>query len=131
MLTGNGVPNDVISNFNSLSIIVLGPCLNVSLTSSLVEWGSLTKYTTVRSVPCIAQGTYPLWPRRSHHHWILHQHLGWRRIHNPLLESLPDQPMWQVRKHRSSLRGQWLGIAYLAVVGRHSIRSRRIFRTIH
>ena len=30
MLTGNGVPNDVISNFNSLSIIVLGPCLNVS-----------------------------------------------------------------------------------------------------
>ena len=31
MLTGNGVPNDVISNFNSLSIILLGPCLNVSL----------------------------------------------------------------------------------------------------
>lgn len=29
MLTGNGVPNDVISNFNSLSIILLGPCLNV------------------------------------------------------------------------------------------------------
>jgi hypothetical protein len=31
MLKGNGVPNDVIGNFNSLSIIVLGPCLNVSL----------------------------------------------------------------------------------------------------
>jgi hypothetical protein len=30
MLTGNGVPNDVIGNFNSLSIIVLGPILNVS-----------------------------------------------------------------------------------------------------
>jgi hypothetical protein len=30
MLTGNGVPNDVISNFNSLSIILLGPLLNVS-----------------------------------------------------------------------------------------------------
>jgi POT family len=30
MLTGNGVPNDVISNFNSLSIILLGPILNVS-----------------------------------------------------------------------------------------------------
>lgn len=30
MLTGNGVPNDVISNFNSLSIILLGPVLNVS-----------------------------------------------------------------------------------------------------
>lgn len=30
MLTGNGVPNDVIGNFNSLSIILLGPLLNVS-----------------------------------------------------------------------------------------------------
>ena len=30
MLIGNGVPNDVIGNFNSLSIIVLGPVLNVS-----------------------------------------------------------------------------------------------------
>lgn len=35
MLTGNGVPNDVISNFNSLSIILLGPCLNVSLLHSI------------------------------------------------------------------------------------------------
>ena len=31
MLKGNGVPNDVISNFNSLSIILLGPILNVSI----------------------------------------------------------------------------------------------------
>lgn len=30
MLKGNGVPNDVIGNFNSLSIILLGPILNVS-----------------------------------------------------------------------------------------------------
>ena len=35
MLTGNGVPNDVISNFNSLSIILLGPCLNVSSLHSI------------------------------------------------------------------------------------------------
>lgn len=35
MLTGNGVPNDVISNFNSLSIILLGPCLNVSFLHSI------------------------------------------------------------------------------------------------
>lgn len=37
MLRGNGVPNDVISNFNSLSIIVLGPCLNVSISSTLLQ----------------------------------------------------------------------------------------------
>lgn len=39
MLIGNGVPNDVIGNFNSLSIIVLGPVLNVSasLLSALVS----------------------------------------------------------------------------------------------
>lgn len=30
MLRGDGVPNDVIGNFNTLSIIVLGPVLNVS-----------------------------------------------------------------------------------------------------
>jgi hypothetical protein len=30
MLTGNGVPNDVIGNFNSLVIILMGPVLNVS-----------------------------------------------------------------------------------------------------
>lgn len=29
MLTGNGVPNDVIGNFNSLSIILMAPVLNV------------------------------------------------------------------------------------------------------
>lgn len=37
MLTGNGVPNDVIGNFNSLSIIVLGPILNVSLLQSVAN----------------------------------------------------------------------------------------------
>ena len=34
MLKGDGVPNDVIGNFNSLSIICLGPVLNVSIWTS-------------------------------------------------------------------------------------------------
>ena len=38
MLTGNGVPNDVISNFNSLSIIALGPVLNVSILASFTRY---------------------------------------------------------------------------------------------
>lgn len=33
MLTSNGVPNDVIGNFNSLSIILVGPILNVSVST--------------------------------------------------------------------------------------------------
>ncbi|KAL3953106.1 hypothetical protein ACCO45_013049 [Purpureocillium lilacinum] len=45
MLIGNGVPNDVIGNFNSLSIIVLGPVLNVSATASLC-------YKAYQTNPC-------------------------------------------------------------------------------
>lgn len=42
MLRGDGVPNDVISNFNSLSIILLGPILNVRTTpSELPPWTAL------------------------------------------------------------------------------------------
>lgn len=37
MLTNNGVPNDVIGNFNTLSIIVLGPILNVRHTRARVR----------------------------------------------------------------------------------------------
>ncbi|RFU23762.1 hypothetical protein B7463_g12576, partial [Scytalidium lignicola] len=39
MLTTNGVPNDVISNFNSLSIIVMAPVLNYVLYPLLRKWG--------------------------------------------------------------------------------------------
>ncbi|KAH8819462.1 peptide transporter-like protein [Xylogone sp. PMI_703] len=39
MLTTNGVPNDVISNFNSLSIIVMAPVLNYGLYPLLRRWG--------------------------------------------------------------------------------------------
>lgn len=50
MLTGNGVPNDVISNFNSLSIILLGPCLNYGLYPALrkarIHYGPVARITT-------------------------------------------------------------------------------------
>lgn len=39
MLTTNGVPNDVISNFNSLSIIAMAPVLNYGLYPLLRRWG--------------------------------------------------------------------------------------------
>lgn len=51
MLTGNGVPNDVISNFNSLSIILLGPCLNVSLPQSTLS--KLVPNRCIHSTDCI------------------------------------------------------------------------------
>lgn len=50
MLTSNGVPNDVISNFNSLSIIVLGPALNYALYPMLrkakIHYGPVARITT-------------------------------------------------------------------------------------
>ncbi|KAL6790349.1 hypothetical protein GGI42DRAFT_336903 [Trichoderma sp. SZMC 28013] len=50
MLTGNGVPNDVIGNFNSLSIIVLGPILNYGLYPLLrkgkIHYGPVARITT-------------------------------------------------------------------------------------
>lgn len=50
MLTGNGVPNDVIGNFNSLSIIVLGPVLNYGLYPLLrkgkIHYGPVARITT-------------------------------------------------------------------------------------
>ncbi|OAQ75369.1 oligopeptide transporter [Purpureocillium lilacinum] len=50
MLIGNGVPNDVIGNFNSLSIIVLGPVLNYGLYPLLrnmrIHYGPVSRITT-------------------------------------------------------------------------------------
>ncbi|KAK2603718.1 peptide transporter ptr2 [Conoideocrella luteorostrata] len=50
MLTNNGVPNDVIGNFNSLSIIVLGPVLNYGLYPLLrktrIHYGPVARITT-------------------------------------------------------------------------------------
>ncbi|KAK4494400.1 hypothetical protein PRZ48_014698 [Zasmidium cellare] len=50
MLTSNGVPNDVIGNFNSLSIICLGPILNYALYPALrkarIHYGPVARITT-------------------------------------------------------------------------------------
>lgn len=50
MLTGNGVPNDVIGNFNSLSIILLNPVLNFGLYPALrkanIHYGPVARITT-------------------------------------------------------------------------------------
>jgi dipeptide/tripeptide permease len=50
MLTTNGVPNDVIGNFNSLSIIVMAPVLNYGLYPLLRKWnihyGPIARMTT-------------------------------------------------------------------------------------
>ncbi|KAH0287097.1 MFS general substrate transporter [Aureobasidium namibiae CBS 147.97] len=50
MLTTNGVPNDVISNFNSLSIILMAPVLNYGLYPMLrhfhIRYGPVARMTT-------------------------------------------------------------------------------------
>ncbi len=50
MLTTNGVPNDVISNFNSLSIIAMAPVLNYGLYPLLrkykIHYGPVARITT-------------------------------------------------------------------------------------
>ncbi|KAG8414689.1 peptide transporter ptr2 [Metarhizium acridum] len=50
MLTGNGVPNDVIGNFNSLSIILLGPVLNYGvyplLRKGRIHYGPVARICT-------------------------------------------------------------------------------------
>ncbi|KAL1856996.1 hypothetical protein VTK73DRAFT_8161 [Phialemonium thermophilum] len=50
MLTTNGVPNDVISNFNSLSIIAFAPILNYGLYPFLrrlkIHYGPVSRITT-------------------------------------------------------------------------------------
>ncbi|UNI24458.1 peptide transporter ptr2 [Purpureocillium takamizusanense] len=50
MLTGNGVPNDVIQNFNALTVICLGPILNYGLypflRNSRIRYGPVARMTT-------------------------------------------------------------------------------------
>jgi len=50
MLTTNGVPNDVINNFNSLSIILMAPVLNYGLYPMLrrfnIHYGPIARITT-------------------------------------------------------------------------------------
>lgn len=132
MLTGNGVPNDVISNFNSLSIICLGPVLNVSSYGPKPEYPNvLTSHLTVRSLPTSTQVAHSLRSRFSYHHRILPQHPRWHRLLRPVLQSLPDLALRLVWFFRSQLCRQRLGLTHLLVVGGDSVCHRWILGTVH
>ncbi|KAH8649185.1 POT family-domain-containing protein [Xylariales sp. PMI_506] len=62
MLTTNGVPNDVIGNFNSLSIILFAPILNYGLYPFLrkmgVHYGPIARITTGLALSSIGGAGY-------------------------------------------------------------------------
>ncbi|KAK9414860.1 putative Peptide transporter PTR2 [Seiridium unicorne] len=64
MLTGNGVPNDVIGNFNSLSIILLNPVLNFGLYPALrkanIHYGPVARICTGFFISTLAGLGYTL-----------------------------------------------------------------------
>lgn len=64
MLRGNGVPNDVIGNFNSLSIILLGPILNYALYPALrkarIHYGPISRITTGFGISTLAGVGYAI-----------------------------------------------------------------------
>ncbi|KAL1301405.1 hypothetical protein AAFC00_005664 [Neodothiora populina] len=62
MLTTNGVPNDVINNFNSLSIIVTAPLVNYVLYPALRRWhihyGPVARITTGLAISSVGGAGY-------------------------------------------------------------------------
>ncbi|KAK6083005.1 MFS peptide transporter [Seiridium cupressi] len=62
MLTTNGVPNDVISNFNTLSIICVAPMLNYGLYPFLrkagIHYGPIARITTGLALSSIGGAAY-------------------------------------------------------------------------
>ncbi|KAF2222956.1 major facilitator superfamily domain-containing protein [Elsinoe ampelina] len=64
MLTTNGVPNDVINNFNSLSIILCAPILNYGLYPLLRKWkihyGPVARMTTGLFISSIGGAGYTI-----------------------------------------------------------------------
>ena len=64
MLTTNGVPNDVISNFNSLSIIVFAPIINYCLYPLLrrmkIHYGPVARMTTGLAMSTVGGAGYTL-----------------------------------------------------------------------
>ncbi|KAG5931157.1 hypothetical protein E4U53_001933 [Claviceps sorghi] len=62
MLTSNGVPNDVISNFNPISIVVMGPLLNYLLYPMLrrakIRYGPVARITTGFLISTLAGVAY-------------------------------------------------------------------------
>ncbi|KAJ6790437.1 hypothetical protein PWT90_03015 [Aphanocladium album] len=64
MLRGNGVPNDVIGNFNTLSIIVLGPILNYAfyplLRARRIHYGPIARIVTGFAISTLGGVGYAL-----------------------------------------------------------------------
>ncbi|KAJ1324689.1 putative peptide transporter [Microdochium nivale] len=64
MLTTNGVPNDVINNFNSLSIILMAPILNYGLYPLLrrfnIHYGPVARMTTGLALSTLAGVGYTI-----------------------------------------------------------------------
>jgi dipeptide/tripeptide permease len=64
MLTTNGVPNDVLSNFNSLSIIFMAPVLNYGLYPLLrkynIHYGPVARMTTGFLLACAGGAGYTI-----------------------------------------------------------------------
>ncbi|KAH6645148.1 general substrate transporter [Truncatella angustata] len=62
MLTTNGVPNDVLNNFNTLSIIVMAPILNYGLYPFLrkagIHYGPVARMTTGLALSSIGGAAY-------------------------------------------------------------------------
>jgi dipeptide/tripeptide permease len=62
MLTTNGVPNDLIQNFNSLMIIVVAPILNYGLYPLLrkyrIQYGPVSRITTGLFLSAVAAVGY-------------------------------------------------------------------------
>lgn len=110
MLTSDGVPNDVIGNFNCISIIVMGPILNVGCSTSMIcvcyhllslvfplslldhpsrsmqtLWLTVEICLLVFGVPDAVQSQSKVRPRRAHYNRLLHQHALWHCVYHPLL----------------------------------------------
>ncbi|KAI2785088.1 MFS general substrate transporter [Daldinia loculata] len=64
MLTTNGVPNDVINNFNSLSIIAMAPVLNYGLYPLLrklnIHYGPVARITTGLAMSSVGGAGYAI-----------------------------------------------------------------------
>ncbi|KAI5860027.1 MFS general substrate transporter [Durotheca rogersii] len=64
MLTTNGVPNDVINNFNALSIIVMAPILNYGLYPLLrkmnIHYGPVARITTGLAMSSLGGAGYAI-----------------------------------------------------------------------
>ncbi|KAI2468589.1 MFS general substrate transporter [Annulohypoxylon bovei var. microspora] len=74
MLTTNGVPNDVINNFNSLSIIAMAPVLNYGLYPLLrrlnIHYGPVARITTGLAMSSVGGAGYAILNYYAYQHPI-------------------------------------------------------------